>query len=271
MMRLTSRAVGLGVSALLAVLVLTLVGCSVAPPTPAPAAAAPGATGATGAERAVAAQAQPATDSAGISVSGDGRVLVTPDIARVTLGVEVRNAALAAAQAEAATRIDAVLNLLKQAGIDEKDIRTVQYHVQPITRFDERERRPVSEGYQVTHLLQVTFRDIKALGQRLDQITQAGATNIHGIQFDLADPAAAANQAREQAVAEARRRADHLARLTGVTLGRPLSISEGGGPLPPPQPVRAAPAAEAGAAPPTQIEPGQTEVRVTVHIRYAIQ
>ena len=217
------------------------------------------------------AQPQPAEPPA-IAVTGEGRVLVTPDIARVVLGVETRNQSLAAAQAETASRMDAVTATLKAAGVDEKEIRTVQYTVQPLTRMDEQNRRAVSDGFQVTHLVQVTFRDLTVLGRRLDEVTRAGGTTIQGLRFDLADPDAGVRQAREQAVADARSRAEHLARLTGVAVGRPLSISEGGGPVAP-QPLRAAPAAgrDAGAAAPTQIEPGQNEVRMTVTIRFAIQ
>lgn len=218
-----------------------------------------------------AAQVQPA-DRPAISVNGEGRVLVTPDIARVVVGTEVSNQSLAAAQAEAATRMDGVLNLLKGAGIDPKDIRTVQYTIQPLFHFEERTQRRISDGYQVTHLVQVTIRDLASLGQRLDEITNAGATVVHGVQFDLSDPEAAVRQAREQAVADARGRAEQLARLTGVTLGPPLRISEAGGPVTP-QP-RALPAGEAPdsrAAPPTPIEPGQNEVRLSVHIEFAIQ
>jgi uncharacterized protein YggE len=254
---------------LLAVVLLGVAGCAApSPMAPSNVAAAPVSPNS---ER-LAAQAQTVvTDVPAISVNGEGTVQVTPDLARVTLGVEVRNASLADAQAEAATRLDAVLQMLKGAGIDEKDIRTTQFTIQPITRFDEQTRRPVSEGFLVSNLVHVTFRDISTLGQRLDQITQAGATNIHGIQFDVADPTAAVNQARELAVADARARAEHLASLTGVTLGRPLSVAESGGPVPP-QPLRTAPAAaQPGAAPATPIEPGQTEIRLSVQIRYAIQ
>lgn len=219
-----------------------------------------------------AAQAQPGADPPAISVSGEGRVLVTPDIARVVVGTEVRNQSLAAAQAEAATRMDGVLNLLKGAGIDPKDIRTVQYTIQPLFHFEEGAQRRVSDGYQVTHLVQVTVRDLASLGQRLDEVTKAGATVVHGVQFDISDPEAAVRQAREQAVADARGRAEQLARLTGVTLGPPLRISEAGGPVTPqPRALPAGVAPDSRTAPPTPIEAGQNEVRLSVHIEFAIQ
>jgi uncharacterized protein YggE len=256
----------------LALALLTLVGCAAAPSTaPATSAAIAAPVVSTGSERLAAqAQAVSADSIPAIGVNGEGSVLVVPDLAHVTLGVEVRNASLAAAQAEAATRLDAVLTLLKQMGIDPKDIRTSQFTIQPITRVDE-QRRQINDGYLVRNTVRVTFRDIKTLGQHMDQITQAGATTIHGLQFDVADPSTAVNQARERAVADARARADHLARLTGVTLGQPVSITESGGPVAP-QPVRNAPVAAApSGAPPTPIEPGEVEIRLSVQIRYAIQ
>lgn len=250
--------------ALVVVVALTVAGCS------RPAAALTAAPAAPPVIDRVAAQATAAgAETPSIAVSGQGRVLVTPDIANVVLGVEVRNPALAPAQAEAATRIDAVLALLKGAGIAETDIRTVQYSIQPLTRVEDNGRRVVSDGYLVLHLLEVTFRDLKSLGARLDQATQAGATTVRSLQFDLSNPAAATNQARERAIADARQRADHLAQLTGVTLGRPISIIEGGGPV---QPIPVAIPARTEAAPgATPIEPGQAEVRLFVQVRYAIQ
>jgi uncharacterized protein YggE len=243
---------------------LTVAGCG---RSPASVAAAPEALPVVDRVAAQATVGGPETPS--IAVSGQGRVLVTPDIAHVVLGVEVRNPALAPAQAEAASKIDAVLAVLKGAGIAEADIRTAQYTIQPLTRVEDNGRQVVSDGYLVIHLLEVTFRDLKSLGARLDQVTQAGATTVRSLQFDLSNPAAATSQARERAIADARARADHLAQLSGVTLGRPISITEGGGSVPP-VPVVAVPARE-GAAPVTQIEPGQSEVRVFVLVRYAIQ
>ena len=262
MIRLISASAILGVGAAVA-------GAYLLWPTlwpPHPSAAAPGSPAPGSAV--VSAQTTSDGQAPAISVSGQGRVLITPDLARVTIGVEVRDPALATAQGETARRMQAMLDGLKQSGVAEQDIQTVQYLVQPVTRHDERTRQTVSDGYVVRHLVRVTFRDITTLGQRLDSLVQGGATTIHGIQFDVADPAAAVRQAREQAVADARARADHLAALAGVTVGRPLSISEGSGPVTP-QPARVAPAAESAA--PTQIEAGQTEVQMTVHIRYAIQ
>jgi uncharacterized protein len=264
MSRLT-RLPRLGRAGLLGLLVAgALAGCAAAQPAgPAGGRAGPAATP----ERLLV-QAQAGADERAIAVSGQGRVLVTPDLATVVLGVEVRNASLATAQAEAATRANAVIAQLKAAGVAENDIRTVRFSVQPIVRYDEPSRQQIQEGFLVTNLLHVTFRDIAALGARLDQVIQAGATTVQSVQFEVADPAAAVNQARERAVADARARAEHLARLTGVQLGAPLSISESGGPVMP-VPQRAA-APTAGVAAPTPIEPGQSEITMSVQIRYAL-
>lgn len=206
-----------------------------------------------------------------LSVSGEGRALVTPDLARVTLGVEVRNPSLEVAMREAATRLETVMALLKAGGVGEKDIRTIRFDVQPIQRMDETTRRPISDGFMVVNLLQVTFRDLKRLGPQLDQVVTAGATTIQGIAFDVTDPTAADKQARAAAVADATNRAEQLAKLSGMALGKPISITEAGGgarPIPVRDVAEALPAAGGAATP---IEPGQSEVRVFVQIQYAIQ
>ena len=205
----------------------------------------------------------------GISVVGEGVVTVTPTTATVFFGVNVFDASLANAQQQAARQMDAVIARLKASGIPEQDIQTVSYSVTP--EYDFREGgSPTLRGYRVVNTVQVKVRNISALGQLIDDAVAAGATQVQGVSFEPENLEGLKAQARELALANARAKAEQMARLTGVTLGRPILIEEAdlGGV----RPVPAAPERAPLAAPaqPTPIEPGVTEVRTTVHVVYAI-
>jgi uncharacterized protein len=211
-------------------------------------------------------QPQPNT---GISVIGSGIVLAQPDTARITLGTDVFDQSLANAQAEAARRMDAVVSRLKAAGIQESDIRTVSYNINP--QYDQRDQNQVLRGYQVQNLVEVKSTNVGALGSLLDDVVSAGATRIFGIRFEASNMETLKNQARDQAMQNARAKADQLARDAGVTVGRPISIEESdpGGVTPVRQ---AAPAALAAApAPSTPIQPGELQVQTQVRVIWAIQ
>jgi uncharacterized protein len=202
----------------------------------------------------------------GISVVGEGVVLSQPNVARLTLGVEVSNASLAAAQAEASRRMDAVIQKFEAAGIPDSDIRTVSFSVNPQT-----DQSGGLRAYQVQNLVGVKSADVPGLGKLIDDVVGAGATRVFAISFEADDMAGLKDQARDQAMQNARARAEQLARDAGVSVGRPLTIEESdvGGATP----VQAAPRAAAApaAAPPTPIQSGELQVRTTVRVVWAIQ
>jgi len=214
---------------------------------------------------------QPAPDS-GISVVGSGIVLAQPNIARITLGVEVFDASATNAQAEAARRTDAVIAKLKSHGIADEDIRTSSYNITPQYDTGRDASATVLRGYLVQHLLDVRLTNVSALGQILDDVVSAGATRVSGIRFEADNMEALKAQARDQAMQNANAKAEQLARDAGVGLGRPVSIqeSDAGGVTPVRQQVAPAAAAPA-AAPATQIQPGELQVQTIVRVVYAIQ
>ena len=194
---------------------------------------------------------------------------VQPDIAQITLGVEVTNASASAAQQDAASQMDAVVSKLKQEGIADKDIRTVSYNLTPEYDYSNRSS-PTLKDYRATNLVMVTVRDISKVGPVIDAVAGAGATRIQGISFSVSDPTAATNQGRDAAMNNAKTKAEQLAKDAGVTLGAPISIQETGGT--PPAPVPMAPnVAAAGAAVQTPISPGTQEVQVEVTVVYSIK
>jgi uncharacterized protein len=214
---------------------------------------------------------QPNTGSqSGIVVTGQGRVTVKPDIAQVTLGVEVTNVSASAAQQAAASQMDAVVSQLKQQGIEDKDIQTVQYNLTPEYDYSNN-RTPTFKDYRVSNLVAVTVRDITKVGAVLDAVSGAGATRIQGISFSVSDPTAATTQGRDEAMKNARAKADQLAKDAGVTLGAPISIQETGGTPPPPVTIMPSAAAPAAAPVQTPISPGTQEVQVSVTVVYGIR
>ena len=195
-----------------------------------------------------------------VSVSGEGRVGVKPDLAYVTFGVESTSANLAAAQDDNTTRMTAVIAKIKASGVADADVQTTGYNVAP--QYD----KDRLTGYRVSNNVRVTARAIEKIGPLIDGAVAAGANRVTGIVFDVANKDDAIRRARELAVADARAKAEQYAKLTGVTLGGPITISESGGT---PAIRNAAPAA-AGAAS-TPIETGESTITIGVQITYELR
>ena len=203
-----------------------------------------------------------------INVSGTGSVSLAPDIVTMQLGVDIRNEDLGAAQQEAAATMEGLISALQASGIEERDLQTSGYSIW--LEYDYNKTPQTVLGYHVAHTVTVTVRDIDRAGATIETAVENGATVVHGVWFGLSDPSEAIKQAREQAVEDDRAKAEELARLTQSTLGPVQSITEGysspGYPIPYAGEARAADMA--ASAPP--INPGETQVTLTVSISYAI-
>ncbi|HEV7666469.1 MAG TPA: SIMPL domain-containing protein, partial [Chloroflexota bacterium] len=203
----------------------------------------------------------------GISVVGQGIVLAQPNTAHITLGSEVFDQSLANAQAEASRRMDAVINKLKASGIADTDIHTISFNINP--QYDFRDQnQPVLRGYQVQNLVDVKTTNVSGLGPLIDDAIAAGATRVYGVRFEASNMEDLKNQARDQAMQNARAKAEQLARDAGVSLGRPITIEESDtGGVTPQRSLQIAPQAAApAAAPQTPIQPGELQVQTTVHV-----
>ncbi|MCL4505650.1 MAG: SIMPL domain-containing protein [Chloroflexi bacterium] len=250
------------IAALVTSVMFIMAGCSV-PAGPVASAAQPDTT---------LAQTQPPAAAPGrtITVVGAGTASGTPDVAHVTIGVETQDASLSKAVAANQTRMTQLLATLKELGIADKDIRTVNYSVNtetPPVKEPATGAQPNAAAitYHVNNQVQVTVRDVTKLGDVLDKGVTAGANSIYGVDFGVADPSALEATARSNAVADAKSRAESLAKLAGVTLGDVYSISESaGGPVPV---MRAASFAAAS----TPIQTGSYEVSASVQIVYLIK
>ena len=173
------------------------------------------------------------------NLSAYGETRIAPDMASISLGVMTEGKTAAEALAANATRMTAVIASLKKAGIAEKDIQTSGLNLNPQYRYVENQP-PQLIGYQVTNQVTVTVRDLKKLGAAVDATVAAGANQVNGIGFGLADPTAAENAAREAAVKALGAKAELYARATGYRISRLVTLSEGGGySAPPPMPMLA--------------------------------
>lgn len=200
------------------------------------------------------------------NLSAFGETRIAPDMASIGLGVVTDGKTAAEALAANAARMTQVMAALRRAGIADRDIQTSNLSVAPQYRYVQ-DQAPVLTGYQVSNQVTVTVRDLKRLGPAVDATVGAGANQVNGISFGLADPTAAENAAREAAVKALAAKADLYARATGYRIARLVSLSEGGGYSPPaPMPVMAmaARAKDMG----TPMSGGELTVRIDISATY---
>jgi uncharacterized protein len=212
------------------------------------------------------ATAQPRT----LSVSGNGTVYLAPDIAYIYIGVHSEDPAIATAVSNNNTQAQALVDALKNAGVAEADIQTSNFNVYLNQTYDKQTGQSTGSDYAVDNTVNITVRELTKLGSLLNTAVSAGANNISGITFDVADKTTAMAQARQKAMENAASLASELAQTAGATLGEiqnisysdvspsPYSYGMGGG----------------GASAPNAsvpIQPGKTEISVTVSVTYTLK
>ena len=200
-----------------------------------------------------------------ISVTGEATVSVPPDLAQIDGGVtsEAKTAREASEANNAA--MGKVLQALKGAGIEEKDVQTARLSLQPQSAPN-RSGPSAIAGYRASNRVTIRVRDVTKVANVIDTLVGAGANEIGGINFVVSQASKLLDEARERAVADARRKAEIYAKAAGVTLGAPLSISDEGSPGP--MPFRKMAAGMAAAAPVAQ---GEETLQVTVSVSWAIK
>jgi uncharacterized protein YggE len=217
------------------------------------------------------AQADTAAASRTITVVGEGKVSIKPDTAHANIGVEVIKPTVKEASAENKKAIASVLAALKAQGIAEKDIQTSGFSIYAERYSESGSGAGDQVRYHVTNNVQVVVRNLDKVGDVLDAAVEAGANNIYGVDFSLEDPSKVESAARSSAIANAKAKAQDLAKLTGVTVGDVVSVSEvvgGGGGLYASN--FAKPVAQGlggGGAP---INPGELELTMQLQVVYAI-
>lgn len=206
-----------------------------------------------------------------ITVVGIGKVNLTPDVAQVNIGAEISAATVSEAKAEVDRRVAAIVTVLQNMGIAEKDIQTTQYSIyyerDPYYPAVEREPGQEAQGaYRVSNMLNVTVRDMDLVGELLDAIVEAGANQVYGVTFTVSEAQKWESDARQEAMADAQARAEELARLANVELGDVLSVSEVVGGAPSPMAYVVVERAAAGG-----IAPGELEFSTQIQVTFAIR
>jgi hypothetical protein len=212
----------------------------------------------------------------GIWVSGTGKVTVTPDIATLQLGIEAQEVTVSEAQTKASEAMDKVMKALTDSGLVEKDIQTRSFRISQRTRWDEAQQQEVVIGYRVSNQVVAKIRDMEKVGNIIDAVVVAAGdyTRINGLNFSVDDPTSYYDEAREKAIADARKKAEQVAGLVGMKLGEPTFISEsavspvydsfvmssaGRVPAPAPAPMIS-----------PSVSPGEIEISINIQIAYGI-
>jgi uncharacterized protein YggE len=200
-----------------------------------------------------------------ISVTGEATISVPPDQAQIEAGASSYAKTARQASETNNTAMGQLLLALKAANIDQKDIQTSRLLLQP--QYEPNHSPPTVVGYRASNQVTVRLRDVTKVASTIDLLVGAGATDIGGVNFIVSQASKLLDDAREQAIADARRKAEIYAKAAGVTLGAPLSISEEGGS---PGPVfRAKMVAAPMAA--TPVATGEETLSVTVSVSWAIK
>ncbi|MGA2054284.1 MAG: SIMPL domain-containing protein [Bradyrhizobium sp.] len=215
------------------------------------------------------AQAQmPAEPAAVISVTGEAHISAPPDLAEIDAGVS-SNAKTAREASDANNAaMGKVLLALKAAGIDAKDYQTSRLSLQPENSIPKQGTPATVIGYSASNRVTIRLRDVTKVANVIDALVKAGANDIGGINFMVSQASKLLDDAREQAIADARRKAEIYAKAAGVTLGAPLSISEEGAPQPM---FRTRLAVATAAAAPMAVAQGEETLSISVGVTWAIK
>jgi hypothetical protein len=198
-----------------------------------------------------------------VTVTGEATVAVAPDAAVIRIGVTSQNKTAREASEANAKQMTAVLAAIKDTGIADRDVQTSRLSLQP--QYDPNKSGTAHlTGFQATNQVTVRIRDIDKLPVFLDRAIAAGANEMSGIEFVISEQSKLLDRARDDAIADARRKAELYAQAAGSKLGPVVSITEEGSAAQP-RPMQAM---RAGAVP---IAPGEQTLRATVTVSYELK
>lgn len=208
-----------------------------------------------------------------ITVSGDGKAFAIPDIAQLNVGMQTgRQSTAGAAMEKLKLSMDAVIAAVKAQGIDDKDITTANFWLNPV--YDYNDGRQVARGFEAGQSLTIKVRELDKASDVLGAATAAGANQAGGVQFTVDNPETVQAEARAEAIKEAQAKAKVLAQQLGVELGDILNFNEGyGGGYPTPMYYRSDAFGVGGAEmqdKAVQLPVGEQEVNINVSITYEL-
>lgn len=200
-------------------------------------------------------------------VTGEGKISVPPDIARINAGVVAQAQTVKQAQNQINSVINKVSETVKNLGVDAKDIKTENYSIYP--DYDYSGSTQKIKGYSASATLIILARDIDKISIIIDTATQNGANQIGGLSFEVEDKTKVENEAREKAMAEAKKKAENAAKIAGFRLGKIVNYTESFNGSPKPFPLVGGGMAERANT--TKIEPGSSEINLVVTLSYEIR
>ncbi|MEK7080389.1 MAG: SIMPL domain-containing protein [Patescibacteria group bacterium] len=206
-----------------------------------------------------------------ITVSGEGKVYAKPDIAIVSLGVTTQGNTTAEVIKSNTDKMNAVIQAVKDSGVDEKDITSTTYNLSPLYNYTEAAGR-VFQGYTLDQNIEVKIRDFAKIGDILSKATAKGANLANNLQFTIDNPEQFKQEARAKAIEQAKANAQNLVKESGIKLGKLINVYENyiypgvynskatglGGGIAESEPV------------PT-IQPGQQEINITINLTYQVR
>jgi len=197
-----------------------------------------------------------------VTVTGEATLAVAPDAAMIRIGVSSQDKTAREASDANARQMTAVLAAIKSNSIADRDIQTSRLSLQP--QYDPNKSGTARlTGFQATNQVTVRIRDIGNLAAVLDSAISAGANEMSGIEFIVSEQSKLLDRARDDAIADAHRKAERYAKAAGSRLGHVVAISEEGSSPPP----RLMQALRAGAVP---ISPGEQTLRAAVTVSYEL-
>ena len=159
-----------------------------------------------------------------IAVTGTGEIILVPDMAYINIGVHTEAEDVSTAVANNNHQANAIIEAIAELGIEEKDIQTSNFNVYTMNNYDNM-GNVTGTSFSVDNTLYIIVRDLPKLSEILDAALVAGANQIYGINFDIADRQAALDRARDLAIEDAENKAQSVATTIGVTLGKIQSVS----------------------------------------------
>lgn len=208
-----------------------------------------------------------------LTVHASATTRAAPDLAIVTLGVSARGDTARAAQQAQSARMNAVLASARAAGVEERDVQTVGFSLEPQYAYP-RNAAPRVTGYVSRNTVSIRVQDLSAVSSLIDATVAQGANELQGVQFTFKDAEASRDAARAEALQTARRRADAYAQAADLRVVRTLSITEPGGATPPIDlrrgfDGRAVAAEQASSG--NQIRPGELDAESSVTVVYELR
>ena len=205
-----------------------------------------------------------------ITITGEGKVTGVPDVAKIQLGYSIEKKTVAEAQKDNTTKMNQMIDKLKKDfTINSQDIQTVNYYISP--QYDWFNGKQTLRGYSVSQDLSVKVRQMDKVSKILDAAGSIGLNQVGNLTFEIDNPEILKQQAREKALDQAKEKADALAKIVGVKLGKVISFSESSSQLIPP--IYSSYKLDAGvggggAAP--SIETGSNEITIIATVEYEI-